>query len=215
MVKDLKYYQHLNLKLNTIIGAVFAATAPLIHVYMIQHINTDFFKIINFLDEALVFGIIYMLDKKDENGNPKILRKLRLYFIPIIVTGMVAFIFANLLGLLDVRIRFLMLSTINGVVSYLWKTCMNDLWNNLINGTDLTAWINSCNKYDRIGAAVGATLILFMDLGIELALAMQCAVYIYMGYVDYKIYTGLRSQAYNKKLLESSNSTTYYRNEEE
>ena len=108
-----------------------------------------------------------------------------------------------------------MLSTINGVVSYLWKTCMNDLWNNLINGTDLTAWINSCNKYDRIGAAVGATLILFMDLGIELALAMQCAVYIYMGYVDYKIYTGLRSQAYNKKLLESSNSTTYYRNEEE
>ena len=63
----------------------------------------------------------------------------------------------------------------------------------------MTAWINQCNKYDRIGAAAGATIILFLDLGIEFVLFVQCVAYCYMGYIDYKIYQGTKEVAYGIK----------------
>lgn len=196
--EELSYYQRINLRANLIMGLVMAYTGPLTHVYMIQHISTGFFKVVAFLNELLVLLIFFYLDKRDENGNPKILKKLRLYFAPIVVGGCIALIVANTMGLIDVRIRFIVLATIDGMFSYLWKVCMQDLWNNLINGTDLTAWTNKIDKYDRLGAIIGATAVLFMNPDIEVALGIQCIAYLYMGYCDYKIWKHTKGAAYKQ-----------------
>jgi len=194
--KELSYYQQLNLKATLILGLVMAASSPLIHVYMIQSISTDFYKLVAFLNELLLLFVFFVLDKRDEDGNPKVLKRLRVCFVPVVVVGCLVFVVANLTGMFDVRIRFLILCTVDGVVTYLWKIAMNDLWNNLISGTDLTAWINKCGKYDRLGAIVGATAIHFVNLSVEIALMAQCIAYIYMGYCDYRIYKGTKHLAY-------------------
>lgn len=194
--KGLSYYQQLNLRSTLILGLVMAGTSPIIHVYMIQQISTDFYKLVAFINELLLLFVFFVLDKRDDDGNPKVLKRLRVYFVPVVVVGCLVFVAANLTGIFDVRVRFLILCTVDGVVTYLWKIAMNDLWNNLISGTDLTAWINRCEKYDRLGAIVGATIILFVDLWIEVALMAQCIAYIYMGYCDYRIYQGTKNQTY-------------------
>lgn len=196
--KELEYYQWINLKASLVLGFVMALSSPIVHIWMVQQISTDFYKLVAFCNELVILLIFFVLDKRDENGNPRILKKLRIYFVPIIVIGCSVFIVANIFGVLDVRIRFLILCTLDGMVSYLWKVAMNDLWNNLISGTDLTAWVNRIGKYDRLGAIVGATVILFINLHIEIALALQCVAYCYMGYCDYRVYKGTKDRAYKK-----------------
>lgn len=196
--KEMSYYQNLNLIASFIMAFVMASTSPFVHVYMIQHISVDFYKIVNFLNEISIMAILFWLDRKDENNNPKIIRKLRFYFIPIVIGGCILYITANISGLIDVRIRFIILSTLDGIFGYLWKICMEDLWNNLIHNTDLTAWANKISKWDRIGAAIGATIVLFANIGIEIALTIQCLAYCYLGYTDYISYKNLKNQAYSE-----------------
>ena len=194
--KDLTYYQRLNLRANAVMGLVMAATSPIVHVQMIQEVSVDFYKFIAFLNELLVLIIFFYLDKRDEDGSPKIIKKLRLYFLPIVVCGCISFIAANFMGLIDVRVRFIIIASTEGIFGYLWKVSMEDLWNNLIHRTDLTAWINKIGKYDRLGAIVGATAILFITPELEVALGVQCLAYVYMGYCDYRIWKGTKDQAY-------------------
>lgn len=195
--KDLTYYQRLNLRANAVMGLVMAATSPIVHVQMIQEVSVDFYKFIAFLNELLVLIIFFYLDKRDEDGSPKIIKKLRLYFFPIVVCGCISFIAANFMGLIDVRVRFIIIASTEGIFGYLWKVSMEDLWNNLIHRTDLTAWINKIGKYDRLGAIVGATAILFITPELEVALGVQCLAYVYMGYCDYRIWKGTKDQAYS------------------
>ena len=200
--KDLSYYQNLNLLASFIMSFVMATTFPFIHVYMIQHISVDFFKIVTFLNEISIMIILFWLDKKDENNNPKIIRKLRFYFIPVVVGGCIFFIFANISGMIDVRIRFIVIATLDGIFGYLWKICMQDLWNNLIHKTNLTVWTNKISKWNKIGAVAGASIILFINIGIEIALTLQCVAYCYLGYTDYLTYKNLKKQAYSEFKIE-------------
>ena len=194
----LEHFTAWQFRMRFIAGVVFAFTSPVIHIYCIQQVSEDFFKVICFLDEMLSLIIMFGLDKRDKDGNPTLIIKMRMYFYSIIVIGSLMFIIANLSGLFDVRFRFILLATTSGVSNYLWMTMMRDLWNNLMDGTTLTAFDNRSDKYDRLGAFIGAITIIFCHINIEFAIGAQCLCWCLYGFIDWYIYKNCRKEAFNE-----------------
>ena len=192
MNENIKKCMSWNLKSNAMMGFIMSFTSPVIHVYMIQSIEESFYKIVMFLTELIHVFIFFYIDKRDEEDQPVTLKKVRLYFLPIVVCGCFCFIIANIFGMIDVRVRFLVLASVEAFFSFLWMTIMNDLFNQFIHASDLTAFTNRIGKVDRIGGLLGSCCILVVNLGIEAALILQMIGYVTMGFVDYKIYKVLR-----------------------
>lgn len=195
-MKNLEKMKTLNIQINFIMGIIMSFTSPVIHVAMIQAISADFYKIVMFTSEIISIFIFFYIDKRDKDDSPVNLKKARLYFLPIVVGGCTCFIVANISGMFDPRVRFLILASVEAFFSFLWATIMKDLFNQLIHSTDLTAFCNKVGKFDRVGRFIGAALILVVNLGLEAALLIQIIGYVSMGVVDYKIYKTLKKDAY-------------------
>lgn len=195
----LEQMKKLNIQINFIMGVVMCFTSPVIHVAMIQAVSEDFYKIVMFVEESISIFIFFYIDKRDKDGSPTNLKKIRLYFLPIVILGCTCFVIANIFGMIDVRVRFLILASVEAFFSFLWATIMRDLFNQFIHATDLTAFTNTVGKWDRVGRIIGGALLLCVNLGLEAALIIQTIGYVSMGFVDYKIYTTLRKDAYQTK----------------
>ena len=172
-------------------GMVFGGTDPIVHIYMMQSIGDDFYKMITFIQEVVTLFIFVYVDKRDKNGESKALKHVRRYFIPIIVMGEILFIGANALSLIDTRIRFLMLASIQAITMHLWIVGIDDIWNREISGSDLTLWNTKCTKFEMLGSMIGVSLIQFIPIDIEMGLLIQCIGYFLLGVIDYKIYKNL------------------------
>lgn len=201
MNKNIEKCMTWNIQINAIMGFIMSFTSPVIHVYMIQSIEESFFKIVMFLTEVISVFIFFYIDKRDEKNQPVNLKKIRLHFLPVVICGCLCFIIANIFGMIDVRVRFLILASVEAFFSFLWATIMRDIFNQFIHATDLTSFTNRVGKIDRIGRLLGGCLILVVNLGIEAALVLQMIGYVSMGVVDYRIYKTLRydENAYDKE----------------
>lgn len=201
MNKNVEQCKRLNIQVNALMGFIMAFTSPVVHVYMIQSIEESFYKIVMFTSEIISVFIYFYIDKRDENNQPVNLKQMRLQFLPVVICGCLSFVIANIFGMIDVRIRFLLLASLEAFFSFLWATIMKDIFNQFIHKTDLTAFTNQVGKIDRVGRLLGGLLILVVNLGIEAALILQMIGYCAMGIVDYKIYKILRytENAYNEK----------------
>jgi len=193
-MNNIEKAKQINLTSGFIISLFLTVTNPTIHVYMIQSISTEFYKVIEFLNNFLGLSIFFLIDKKDENGFPVFLYSLRKYFVLIIIIGTSLFVLSNFLGLYDTRIRFVMLAIIEGTSSLIWGTIIGDLFNQVIHNTDLSLYFNKAGKYDKVGSIIGAFLMLIVDLNIEIVLGIQCLIYIYMAYCDIRIYNLLTKE---------------------
>lgn len=176
-----------NLKANAVIGVGMALTVPVIHVYMIQHISADFYKIVIFLEQILALLSFILLDKKNEKNEPINLIRIRRYFVPIVIVDIFLFFCSNAFYWYP-EIRFILITILDGTSSIIWVLVMQDVFNQVLSGTDLTVFTNKLQKTERIGSVVGVTVLVFVDLSLEMALLLQITAYSYMAIYDIKIY---------------------------
>lgn len=86
-MENLEKMKTLNIQINLVMGIVMSFTSPVIHVAMIQAISADFYKIVMFTSEIISIFIFFYIDKRDKDDSPVNLKKARLYFLPIVVSG--------------------------------------------------------------------------------------------------------------------------------
>ena len=179
--------------LNAMIMAIaWAGTSPIVHSYMISHISTDFFKIVCFISEAIGVVVYYILDMRNKKDEPIVIVKMRRHFIYVVMFGAFAMILANASYFIDIRLRFLAIAFLQGTFSCIWKNCMMDLWNLTVSGTELTIFNVKVTKFDRLGAIVGATAILFIDMDVDIALGIQIVSYTFLAGCDIYVYKKLK-----------------------
>lgn len=176
-----------NLRSNVVMGIGMSLTWPVIQVWMIQHISGDFYKIVVFIQELLALLFFVLLDKKDEKGLPINLIKARRYFIPFVVIDILLLLFSNFMYFIP-EVRFILVTIANGSSSVIWVLVMQDIFNQVISGTNLTVFTNKLEKVHKFGSIAGITILLFLDLSLEAALVIQSFAFVYMAYYDVKIY---------------------------
>lgn len=175
-----------------IMAMAFASTSPVIHSYMISNISTDFYKVSCFVSELVGVIIYYVLDIRNKDDKPIIIIKMRKHLVCIVVLGVICLMIANASYLIDIRARFILISLTQGILGCIWKNCMCDLWNLSISGTELTIFDIKSSKFDRLGAIIGATAILFIDMDVNTGLVIQILAYITLAICDIYVYIKLK-----------------------
>ena len=196
---EIKKYQLIGLVGGFILHLVISSTFPTINVYMIKHISTDFFKITVLIESIVSFVIYYIMNKRDSMNNLIILEKIRTHFVKVLIFSNIIYVTANIAGISVPEIRFLILSSFDCIAMCLWDIIMSDLWNNILEKSEITDYNNRQRKYNTGARILGAGFAVLTDFNIVICLVLQSIAFLVLSISDYIVYKGLFNKAYNKE----------------
>ena len=158
-----------------------AMTTPVIRVYFIRFVNSDILAI----SDMLAVGIAAITNTTITKE--KFLEWYDKHFTFIVATDVMFFIIVSCAGMEMAAMRYIGMAVINAISTTLWVCVMQNAINNTIRGQDLTIWQSLARSYEMYGSLAGGLAILLIgDMHIELAIAIQCIVNLFMGLTDLK-----------------------------
>ena len=166
---------------NFVMDIVMCATWPIIQVYMIQHIDEEFYKQILLLESVLGIVMYWALT------NTSLLEKARNKFWLVVGLGSAAMLFVNLyifIYLGDVKFRFIFMTLSQAIFSCLWMNVMKDSYNQVFQKSKLTKRLNGNTMWNKLGKLVGGSLTLLFPMSIETAISLQCIAYVIMAFIE-------------------------------
>lgn len=196
---EIKKYQLIGLVGGFVLNLVISSTFPTINVYMIQNISTDFYKATFLIENITSFIIYYIMNKRDTMNKLIILEKIRTHFVKVLIYSNIIYAIANIAGASTPEIRFLILATFDCIAMCLWNVIMSDLWNNVLEKSEITDYNNRGDKYNTGARILGAGFAVLTDFNIVICLVLQSIAFLILSISDYIVYKGLFSKAYNKE----------------
>ena len=156
-----------------------AMTTPVIRVYFIRRVNSDILAI----SDMLAVGIAAVTNTSITKE--KFLEWYDKHFKFIVTIDVLFFIIVSCAGMEMAAMRYIGMAVINAISTTLWVCVMQNAINNTIEGKDLTIWQSLANSYEMYASLAGGLVVLLIgDMGIEVAIAIQCVANLIMGLTD-------------------------------
>ena len=173
-----------------VVSFVFAMTSPVVQVYFMRLVSPNILAIANMLSVGLAAGVNTTV------GIDKFMESYRKNFKWIVSIDVICFGIISFMGVEWAAVRFLGFAVLNAVSTTLWMVIIRSAINRKIDGDKLTAWQSYSEAWNLYASlAGGAILLVYSDVSIETAVAMQCIANLFMGITDIKAFSKLEEQA--------------------
>ena len=162
---------------NFIVDIAMCFTWPTVQIFMIQSISEQFYKEILLMEGIMGIMMYWLLT------HTSILEKARQYFWFIVGIGTTMILFTNIIlfmYLQSIEFRFIFMSITQALFCCLWMNVMTDSYNHVFVKSKLTKRLNGNTMWNRLGKLIGGGLAVLTSVSVEMAITIQCIVYVIM-----------------------------------
>lgn len=158
---------------------IYAFTSPIIQIYFMKLVDARLLALANMIS-MLLAAIINSTIPID-----RFKTFYRKYFIVLNIIDVTCFIVISLLSVDHVVIRFIGFAIINSITTNICISIMRDTINHIISGDSLTNW-TAIVESSKLWAAFagGIVAMIFVDLDVNLCIALQC-IWIFVDSITY------------------------------
>ena len=171
---------------TSLLQFIYALTTPVINVYFFSRVSAEILAVANLINIGMA-AIVNASVSYD-----RLMDIYRKWFFAIVVVDVICFCCISFLSPEHVIVRFIGFALLNAVSTNLWCIVIRDCINRHISGESLTKWNSKYEAFTLSASFAGGIFaIAFVNLDIELCIAMQCFANIVMGCTDLSAYRRL------------------------